>query len=94
MVVFEMIRPICASFPRCIPPAPSRARSGKPARIPHHRKQRGTVEALLNATFRGKDEVGDGEGAAGCREEAREGPRVFAFAFATRRMEREEDRDR
>lgn len=29
-----MIRPICASFPRCTP------RRGKPARIPHHRKHR------------------------------------------------------
>ena len=34
VVVFEMIRPICASFPRCTP------RRGKPARIPHHRKHR------------------------------------------------------
>ena len=33
-MVFEMIRPICASFPRCTP------RRGKPARIPHHRKHR------------------------------------------------------
>lgn len=36
VVVFEMIRPICASFPRCTP------RRGKPARIPRHRKHRGS----------------------------------------------------
>lgn len=42
VVVFEMIRPICASFPPMHPPPLGHARSGKPARIPHHRKQRGS----------------------------------------------------
>lgn len=87
VVVFEMIRPICASFPRCTPPpprrAPGRARSGKPAWIPHHRKQRGSpVECHISRQRRS---------GRGCRsEKAREGPR----AFAARRMKREEDRDR
>jgi len=56
-VVFEMIRPICASFPRCTPRGPphrSRARSGKPARIPRHRKQRGSpVECHISRQRRG-----------------------------------------
>lgn len=69
-MVFEMIRPICASFPQCTPsPAPSRARSvGKPARIPHHRKQRGSpVECHISRQRRSGWEPSG--------KEAREGPR-------------------
>jgi len=57
-----MIRPICASFPRCT--LPRRA-----ARVAANRRgfrtTASSVEALLNATFRGKDETGEGEGATG-----------------------------
>lgn len=75
MVVFEMIRPICASFPRCTPPR-------RTARVAANRRgfrtTASSVEALLNATFRGKDEVGEGEGEGEelqkAREKAREGP--------------------
>lgn len=73
MVVFEMIRPICASFPRCIPRQAARVAANRRG----FRTTASSVEALLNATFRGKDEEGKGG---------------IARAFAARRMEREEDR--
>lgn len=90
MVVFEMIRPICASFPRCAPRVP---RCTGPARVAANRRgfraTASSVEALLNATFRGKDEVGEtrvpsDEGAKGrvercafARPEARKGRKVY-----------------
>lgn len=71
-----MIRPICASFPRCtLRPSATRVAANRRG----FRTTASSVEALLNATFRGKDEVGEGEkGGKG--------------AFAARRMKREEDR--
>lgn len=84
-----MIRPICASFPRC---TPSRRAARVAANRRGFRTTASSVEALLNATFRGKDEVGEGEGEAG-RVKAREGPPP-ARPFAARRIKREEDRER
>lgn len=77
VVVFEMIRPICASFPRCtLRPSATRVAANRRG----FRTTASSVEALLNATFRGKDEVGEGE------KRERDG------AFAARRMKREVDR--
>lgn len=56
VVVFEMIRPICASFPRCIPRLAARVAANRHG----FRTTASSVEALLNATFRGKDEQGKG----------------------------------
>lgn len=58
MVVFEMIRPICASFPRCNPRLAARVAANRRG----FRTTASSVEALLNATFRGKDEAAEGRG--------------------------------
>lgn len=55
MVVFEMIRPICASFPRCNPRLAARVAANRRG----FRTTASSVEALLNATFRGKDEAAE-----------------------------------
>lgn len=61
VVVFEMIRPICASFPRCtLRPSATRVAANRRG----FRTTASSVEALLNATFRGKDEVGERGGGA------------------------------
>lgn len=64
VVVFEMIRPICASFPRCtLRPSATRVAANRRG----FRTTASSVEALLNATFRGKDEVGERKGREGQR---------------------------
>lgn len=81
-MVFEMIRPICASFPRCtLRPSVTRVAANRRG----FRTTASSVEALLNATFRGKDEVEVRE------RESERGARGTARLLA-RRMKREQDR--